>query len=428
MAKLAEELQSIRGMNDLMPADSPKWQAMENLIKKMALAYGFSFVRTPIVEPTQLFARAIGEATDIVEKEMYSFSDSLNGQLLTLRPENTASCIRAYYEHGFARSGVQRWFYIGPMFRHERPQKGRYRQFHQFGLEIIGSNSPQADCELISFSANLWKSLSIPEPVLEINSLGVASERQKYREKLITYWLTHKDKLDEESLARVPKNPLRLLDSKNPELKEIIANAPTLLDELGEDSKRILAETINTLNELGIKHILNPRLVRGLDYYNHIVFEWVSDKLGAQATICGGGRYDGLAGYLVGEDLPACGFAIGLERLLSLIPDEHKISTQTKPKIYVVYEGGENSAFAMKIAHSIRGNINENINLTCVFSYSSGKIGGHLKKAVEIGADYAVIVGERERLEESLTIKNLKTQTQEVIKFAEIGNFSWAIS
>lgn len=419
MAKLPEELQSIRGMNDIMPPQSDKWVAMEKLIINLANIYGFSLIRTPVLEPTPLFTRAIGEATDIVEKEMYSFNDSLNGQALTLRPENTASCIRAYYERGFSRSGLQRWFYLGPMYRHERPQKGRYRQFYQFGLEIIGTANASADCELIVFSSNLWKKLNIPMPTLEINTLGVASERKKYREKLIEYWISHKDKLDEESLARIPKNPMRLLDSKNPDLQKIIANAPLFIDELGEESKNIFNQLLQTLDALNIPYKINPRLVRGLDYYNHIVFEWVTDKLGAQATICGGGRYDGLANYLVGEELPACGFAIGLERLFSLIPEDSQLFTKQKPCIYIAHEGATCAIWAMQVAEKIR----EFENINTQFSFAGNKISNQIKKAVECGCEFVAIIGEREVSTKTVTIKNLKTQSQESYDFVNIADF-----
>ena len=417
MLKLPTELQSIRGMNDILPSNSVIWMNLENLFCQLSQRYGFNLIRTPIVEPTSLFSRTIGKATEIVEKEMYSFNDKLNDQALTLRPENTASCIRAYFQGGFSRSGIQKWFYLGPMFRHERPQRGRYRQFYQFGLEIIGSNSLQADLELIIFSNHLWKILAIPTPMLEINSLGHPTERQKYNQVLTEYWLDHKNLLDQSTIERIPKNPLRLLDSKNPDLKNLISNAPSLFEYLGEESKNNFNQITSTLQQLNIDYIVNTRLVRGLDYYNQIVFEWVTDKLGAQASIGGGGRYDGLAKILVGEDLPACGLAIGIERIVELLPKSHSALDKKYPKIYIAHEGGECLNNALTIANQARSIEYLITNL----NYQGGKISNQLKKAIEY--DFTAIIGTNEQLSKSVTIKNMKNHQQATVKIDDFKEY-----
>lgn len=401
MAKLPDELRSIRGMNDHVPPLSKKWQAMEQTLMVMANAYGFSLVKTPIIEPTGLFVRGIGESTDIVDKEMYSFIDQLNGQSLTLRPENTASCVRAYFEHGLQRSGVQRWVYMGPMFRHERPQKGRYRQFHQMGLEILGSNAVAADIELIAFTDHLWRKLAIPSPRLEINTLGEPEERKAHRSALLAHWQEHVAVLDEEAKARMTKNPLRLLDSKNPDMMSAIQSAPTLIDFLGKASRDRFEQLQKGLSVANIPFIINPRLVRGLDYYNHTVFEWITECLGAQGTICGGGRYDGLGPMLASSELSATGLAIGLERLFELIPDTPQ--DVSKRSVYIAHEGGDTLWQAIHVAQRVR----QSDGWQVVFHYEGGKWNNQIRKAVEFPCRYIIMVGARELEGQTLSIKDL---------------------
>ncbi|MCK5263618.1 MAG: histidine--tRNA ligase, partial [Gammaproteobacteria bacterium] len=305
---MAKSLKSIRGMHDVLPEDSPRWQAFEAIIRRLMTAYAYSEIRTPIVESTDLFCRSIGEVTDIVEKEMYTFEDR-NGDLLTLRPEGTASCVRSGIQHGILHNQIRRLWYMGPMFRHERPQKGRYRQFQQLGVETFGIADADVDAELIIISARLWRELGLKDLRLELNTLGSAESRARYREVLVEYLETHRDQLDEDSLRRVYKNPLRVLDSKNPEMAGLISNAPDLHDYLDEESVEHFENLKVYLDAAGIDYIINPRLVRGLDYYCKTVFEWVTDSLGAQGTVCAGGRYDGLVEQLGGKASPAAGFA-----------------------------------------------------------------------------------------------------------------------
>ena len=317
MSKSAvKKIQAIRGMNDLLPSDSPRWQFFEAKVRQLMLRYGFNEIRTPIVEQTALFARSIGEVTDIVEKEMYSFEDR-NGDQLSLRPEGTAGCVRACTEHGLLHNQTQRLWYSGPMFRHERPQKGRQRQFHQIGVEAFGLNGPDIDAELLLLTANLWKTLKIDSVVkLQINSLGTSTDRAHYRDKLVSYLMIHRDDLDEDSQRRLDTNPMRILDSKNPEVQKIVDGAPQLNDFIDDDSRQHFEQLCGILDAAKVSYEINPRLVRGLDYYSKTVFEWVTDSLGAQGTICAGGRYDGLVEQLGGKPCPGVGFAMGIERLV----------------------------------------------------------------------------------------------------------------
>ncbi|NDE56828.1 MAG: histidine--tRNA ligase, partial [Gammaproteobacteria bacterium] len=316
---MSEKIQAIRGMHDILPTQTPRWQYVENLLRRVMGAYGYQEIRLPIVEKTDLFKRSIGEVTDIVEKEMYTFEDR-NGDSLTLRPEGTAGCLRACLEHGLLYHQTQRLWYMGQMFRHERPQKGRYRQFHQLGVEAYGMVGPDIDAELILLSYRLWRDLGIDHQLrLEINSLGTSEERSRYRERLVVYFRQHLEVLDEESLRRLETNPLRILDSKNPDLRAIIAGAPSLIEELQEESRAHFEGLLSRLDRLGLPYVVNPRLVRGLDYYSRTVFEWVTDALGAQGTVCAGGRYDGLVEQLGGKESTAVGFALGMERLIELL-------------------------------------------------------------------------------------------------------------
>ena len=324
---MSQSLQAVRGMNDILPEEAAFWELFEDAIRSWLKGYGYRPIRMPIVEPTPLFKRAIGEVTDIVEKEMYSFIDGLNGEALTLRPEGTAGCVRAVIEHNLAARQTQRLYYMGQMFRHERPQKGRYRQFHQVGVETFGMSGPDIDAELILMGARLWDDLGLEGIELQLNSLGQPAERAEHRAALIAYFEQHQEQLDEDARRRLYTNPLRILDSKNPALQDICAAAPKLIDYLGAESLAHFAGVQQILRDAGLPFTINPRLVRGLDYYNLTVFEWVTDKLGAQGTVCAGGRYDGLVEQLGGKSTPACGFAMGVERLLG-----HEV-LQTAPRL-----------------------------------------------------------------------------------------------
>jgi len=316
---MSQPLQAIRGMNDILPDEAPLWERFEDTVRSWLRSYGYRNIRMPMVEPTPLFRRAIGEATDIVEKEMYSFVDELNGEHLTLRPEGTASCVRAVVQHNLLYAGPQRLWYAGPMFRHERPQKGRYRQFHQIGVEALGLPGPDIDAEHLLMCARLWDDLGISGIRLHINSLGSPEERQQHRAALVAYLESHRDALDEDSRRRLVTNPLRVLDSKNPAMQAIVEGAPRLLDHLGDASLAHFEAVQAVLKDAGIPYRVDARLVRGLDYYNLTVSEWVTDRLGAQGTLCGGGRYDGLVELVGGKPAPACGFAMGVERLIALM-------------------------------------------------------------------------------------------------------------
>ncbi|MFC2538931.1 MAG: histidine--tRNA ligase, partial [Lautropia mirabilis] len=335
----AQKLAGVKGMNDLLPQTSARWQRFEEIVASWARSYGYSQIRTPIVEPTPLFARGLGTVTDIVEKEMYSFRDALNGEELTLRPEGTAGVVRAVIEHNLLYDGPRRLWYLGPMFRHERPQRGRYRQFHQVGVEALGYGGPEVDAEVIAMGQRLWDDLGIEGLQLQINSIGDAPERARHRQDLIDHFEKHAELLDEEAKRRLHANPLRILDSKNPAMQEIIEQAPRLIDYLEGPSREHFEQLRGYLARLGIEATLNPRLVRGMDYYNRTVFEWVTDRLGAQATVCGGGRYDALIEMLGGKPAPACGFAIGVERLLDLVEQAGGLGEGDAPDVYLISSG-----------------------------------------------------------------------------------------
>src|SRR5574340_1156599 len=356
---MSQTLQAIRGMNDILPDDAELWEQFEDLVRDWLAAYGYRPIRMPMVEPTPLFARAIGEVTDIVEKEMYSFTDSLNGEQLTLRPEGTASCVRAALEHSLVFGGPLRLWYAGPMFRHERPQKGRYRQFHQFGVEALGLSGPDIDAEQVMMCARLWDDLGLSGVRLEINSLGSPEERLAHRHELIAYFEARREVLDADPTRRLPTNPLRILDTKNPAMQDLVEAAPKLVDYLGEASLEHFEGVQALLRDAAIPYRINPRLVRGLDYYNLTVFEWVTDRLGAQGTVCAGGRYDGLVAQLGGKPTPACGFARGVERLLALWRDEHGedavAATRAVPDVYVVHQGEAARRHAFSVAEGLRG-------------------------------------------------------------------------
>jgi len=389
MAKL---LKSIRGMHDVLPEDSPRWQAFESKVRNLMDSYVYSEIRTPIVESTDLFCRSIGEVTDIVEKEMYTFDDR-NGDRLTLRPEGTASCVRAGIQHGILHNQIRRLWYMGPMFRHERPQKGRYRQFHQLGVEAFGIADADIDAELIIMSSRLWRDLGLKDLRLELNTLGSAASRENYRAVLVEYLETHRDQLDEDSLRRIYKNPLRVLDSKNPEMESLIANAPDLHDHLDEESVEHFERLKVYLDAAGVAYTINPRLVRGLDYYCKTVFEWVTESLGAQGTVCAGGRYDGLVEQLGGKASPAAGFAIGMERLLALM-EETGVSFQEKPMdVYLIPRASTEIERALKLTESLRDALPDlKIQMHC----GGGSVKSQMKKADKSGAEIALLISDEE--------------------------------
>jgi histidyl-tRNA synthetase len=400
MSKL---IQSIRGMHDVLPDDSHRWQAFEQITRDLMKAYGYREIRMPLVESTDLFCRSIGEVTDIVEKEMYTFEDR-NGDMLTLRPEGTASCVRAGLQHGLLHNQVQRLWYSGPMFRHERPQKGRYRQFHQFGVEVYGIASPDIDVELVLISARLWKLIGLTNVRLELNSLGSSEARAKYRKVLVDYLEQHRDKLDEDSLRRLETNPLRILDSKNPALKPVLDSAPKLSDYIDDESREDFSQLTSALDQLGIKYSVNPRLVRGLDYYCKTVFEWITDELGAQGTICAGGRYDGLVEQLGGRATPAVGFALGVERILALLEAQQQAQPDTIDAYFIVL--GDNAALqGMQLAEQIH---DELPSCRLVINCGGGSMKSQIKKADRSGARLALIIADDELANGVVTIKFLR--------------------
>lgn len=410
---MAKTIQAIRGMNDILPAQSPIWQKVESVLRESVAAYGYSEIRTPIVESTDLFKRSIGEVTDIVEKEMYTFDDR-NGDSLTLRPEGTASTVRAGNQHGLLYNQEQRLWYIGPMFRHERPQKGRYRQFHQFGVEVYGIASADSDAEVLMLSARLWQKLGISEHVrLEINTLGDSDERAQYRDALIAFLEVHKDALDEESQRRMYTNPLRVLDTKNAAIQALLVDAPALADYLGEDSRQHFSHFCELLDAVGIQYTINPRLVRGLDYYNRTVFEWITDSLGAQGTVLAGGRYDGLVGQLGGKDTPAVGFAMGIERIVLLL--ETLELTKDIPNavdVYVTAMGDNCRIAAVKLAEQLRTSLPHCKVMT---HCGGGNVKKQMKRADNSGASIALIIGENELENNQVVVKHLRDGKEQTV-------------
>ena len=399
---MSDSLQAVRGMNDALPREAQRWDFLEQAVRAWTASYGYQAIRTPILEHTGLFKRAIGEVTDIVEKEMYTFIDELNGESLTLRPEGTASCVRAAIQHNLLYDGPKRLWYMGPMFRHERPQKGRYRQFHQVGVEAFGYADADCDAELILMGADLWRRLGVA-PRLEINTLGDAQGRLRHRERLIRYFEAHADVLDEDARRRLHSNPLRILDSKNPAMQALIEAAPKLADDLDEDSLRHFETLQALLHAAHIAYEINPRLVRGLDYYNRTVFEWVTDSLGAQGTICAGGRYDGLVAQLGGRPAPAAGFALGVERVLALLEAIGGGPAVAGPHGYLVHVGEQATAWAWELASQLRA-----AGLDIVYHCGGGGFKSQMKKADASGARYAIIVGDDEAQSRELTLKPLR--------------------
>ena len=413
---MPKKIQAIRGMNDLLPSNSEVWSEIDKTISELLLSYGYKYCRPPIVESTETFSRAIGEVTDIVEKEMYTWKDT-SGDSLTLRPEGTAGVVRMMIEHNLPREGIQKVFYDGPMFRHERPQKGRYRQFHQVGAEVFGASDAKIDAELISITHSLWKKLGI-DVRLEINSLGSSESRSSYKELLQKFLNKNQSRLDEDSLRRLNRNPLRILDSKNQEMAGLIAEAPKMVDHLDEESKLHFSILKNYLDSLGINYKVNPKLVRGLDYYNKTVFEWVSNDLGSQGTICGGGRYDGLVEKMGGNSTPAIGFAIGIERIALLINDLKNRIAKNKPHIYFIVLGEKSQIESMRLSKKI---IEALPSLIISNDISMGSIKSQMKKADKSNADFALILGEEELSNKQLSFKPLKGQgDQQLIKLEGI--------
>ncbi len=401
-----QKFQAVRGMNDILPDETPAWAFLEETLRRWLNQYGYREVRSPVLEPTGLFIRSIGEVTDIVEKEMYSFVDELNGESLTLRPEATASCVRLAVQHNLLYAGPQRLWYLGPMFRHERPQKGRYRQFHQCGAEALGFAGPDIDAELIVMTARLWGMLGLKDVALEINTIGSLECREQHRQKLITYFEGHLEVLDEDARRRLYSNPLRILDSKNPALKSLIESAPRLIDQL-DDASALHFESLRSLLEAaGLQYRINPGLVRGLDYYNATVFEWVTPLLGAQSTLCGGGRYDGLVEQLGGKPTQACGFALGLERLLALLQETRVAAIPVVgPEVYVVHQGEGAQQAAFLIADALRDE-----GFSVVLHCGGGNFKSQLKRADGCQAAFALIIGEDEVRQQLVSIKPLRGQ------------------
>jgi histidyl-tRNA synthetase len=407
---MSRTIQSIRGMHDVLPEEAGRWQAFEHTVRQLMPVYGYREIRTPSVEPTDLFCRSIGEVTDIVEKEMYTFEDR-NGDRLTLRPEGTASCVRAGIEHGILHNQVQRLWYMGPMFRHERPQKGRYRQFHQFGVECFGIATPDIDAELIIMTARLWSNLELDGIRLELNTLGSNAARAAYRDVLVDYFNSHRDALDEDSLRRLDSNPLRILDSKNPAMQSLMSAAPALMDFLDAESADDFARLKNYLDDAGITYSINPRLVRGLDYYCKTVFEWVTDKLGAQGTVCAGGRYDGLVEQLGGRATPAAGFALGIERLLALRENDAVDADYGCSDIYLLLQGDASSRRGLKLAERLRDDF-PGLNVLC--NCGGGSFKSQIKKADKSGARLALILAEQELANDTVTIKYMREDREQV--------------
>ncbi len=400
------KFQSIKGFYDILPEATPLWFKLEDTARRVLGQYGYKNIRMPLVEPTDLFVRSVGEHTDIVEKEMYAWEDALNGDKLTLRPEGTAGCVRAVVEHNLTYNGPQRLWYSGAMFRHENVQKGRQRQFHQIGVEAFGFDSPQVDAEQIVLLARLWRELGIADVELQINSIGDAHERAAYRNTLIAYFEQHIDVLDEDAKRRLHTNPLRILDTKNPRMQAICDNAPKLMDCLGDETRAHFNGLCKLLDEAGVAYLINARLVRGLDYYNRTVFEWVTTKLGAQGTIAGGGRYDSLVERLGGDSTPACGFGIGLERVF-LLMQEYGVSVQDAPDVFLVNVGELAESAAFSLAEKLR-----NADIKVVLHAGGGSFKSQMKKADRSQAKYALILGDDEVNNQQVTLKPMQAETK----------------
>ena len=412
---MAHTIQAVRGMNDILPDEAELWERFEEIVRAWLRSYGYRNIRTPLLEHTHLFRRAIGEATDIVEKEMYSFVDDLNGEHLTLRPEATASTVRAVIEHSLLYNGPQRLWYAGPMYRHERPQKGRYRQFHQVGAEALGFAGPDIDAELLLMCARLWDDLGLTGIALHLNSLGSLAERLAHREALVAFLQRHEADLDEDSRRRLATNPLRILDSKNPAMQAVIAGAPQLIERLGDASLAHFEGVQRVLKDAGIPYQINPRLVRGLDYYNLTVFEWVTDKLGAQGTVCGGGRYDGLIEQIGGKPAPAVGWGLGIERVLALLEDSGVQVPAQVPDAYAVIPDASALAVATVTAEALRAQ-GLKVVLHAGGKDGPGSMKSQFKKADASGARFALVFGGNELAEGRVAVKPLRGSGEQVLR------------
>jgi histidyl-tRNA synthetase len=415
---VSKAIQAVRGMNDLLPDSAGAWQRIEVAAQDVLRAYGYREIRFPIMEKTELYARSIGEVTDIVEKEMYTFEDR-NGESLTLRPEGTAGCVRAGVEHGLLHNQVQRLWYQGPMFRHERPQKGRYRQFHQIGVEAFGMAGPDVDAELILMGARLWRALGLDGLTLQVNSLGAPEARAAFRDRLVRYLNDRRAELDEDSLRRLEKNPLRVLDSKNPSMQDVIAQAPSLHDVLDDASRTHFEQLLEILRGAGLRPAINPRLVRGLDYYTRTVFEWTTDRLGAQSAVCAGGRYDGLVEQLGGRPTPAAGFALGVERLVELVQMQGAPTEISVPHAYLVVGADTLVPAALLAAEELR---DRGLRIEC--NGGGGSMKAQLKRADRSGARFAVLFGEDENRRGEVAVKDLRNESpQAAVRRAELADF-----
>jgi len=415
MSKL---IQSVKGMNDILPEETGLWLNLEDTVRQVFENYGYRQIRLPILEQTTLFKRSIGEVTDIVEKEMYSFEDQ-GGDNLTLRPEGTAGTVRAGMQHGLFYNQIQRMWYIGPMFRRERPQKGRYRQFYQIGVETFGMPGPDIDAELILMSARLWKALGLKDLTLQLNTLGTAETRKLYREDLIRYFSASQEQLDEDSQRRLHKNPLRILDSKNQAMAQLIASAPTFLEYLDEESANHFQSLQEILDKAGVKYEVNPRLVRGLDYYSKTVFEWVTDQLGAQGTICAGGRFDGLIEQFGGKETPAIGFAMGMDRLIELLKDNGK-HIKSYPHAYFISMGEAAVKQALFLAEQLRDQLP---GIRLILNCGGGSYKSQFKRADKSGARYAIILGDDEIARSTVSVKDLRQGDQKTINQDKLAQF-----
>jgi histidyl-tRNA synthetase len=406
---MADKLTAVKGMNDILPPDSARWEALEAAVREVMRVHAYRNIRTPIVEPTALFVRGLGEVTDIVEKEMYSFEDRLNGEQLTLRPESTAGVVRAVVEHNLLYEGGKRFYYMGPMFRHERPQRGRYRQFHQIGAEALGFGGPEVDAELILLAHALWQALGLKQVRLELNSLGQPPERLLHRAALIAYFEQHADQLDEDAKRRLHSNPLRILDSKNPAMKALNDAAPKLLDFLGEQSLAHFNAVKAILDANGVPFTINPRLVRGMDYYNLTVFEFITDQLGSQGTVCGGGRYDYLIEQIGGKPAPAVGWALGVERVLELLKEQGAFSLETAPDVYAIVPETAALPSVLPVLQSLRGmGVSVQMHSPANSNEGMGSMKSQFRKADSSGASFALVFGPDELAQGQVTVKSLR--------------------
>ena len=425
---MADKLSAVKGMNDILPPDSARWEALEAAVREVMRVFAYRNIRTPIVEPTALFVRGLGEVTDIVEKEMYSFEDRLNGEQLTLRPESTAGVVRAVVEHNLLYEGGKRLYYMGPMFRHERPQRGRYRQFHQIGAEALGFGGPEVDAELILLACALWERLGLQNVRLELNSLGQPPERLQHRAALIAYFEQHAEQLDEDAKRRLHSNPLRILDSKNPAMKALNDAAPKLLDFLGEQSLAHFNAVKAMLDANGVSYTINPRLVRGMDYYNLTVFEFITEQLGSQGTVCGGGRYDYLIEQIGGKPAPAVGWALGVERVLELLKEQGASAAVGAPDVYAIVSDAAALPRVLPVLQQLRAMaVSIQMHAPANSSEGMGSMKSQFKKADSSGASFALIFGPDELTQNQVTIKNLRDgqgaqRTESLINISDWGH------